>query len=120
MTDDDKRSAKIYLEACALGYAASVDQLPKIVAAADELDRWAGAKSALHDAGVQLAAALGNLDAAEHAELEALRRFRDGVVALREELARDVPESCAIAIETIDALLFFAAPGHNPAKEPAQ
>lgn len=118
MTDNDKRSARVYLESCALGYGASVQ--------AGGIDDYAGAKDALHDAGVRLAAALGNLDAAERAELVALRRFREGVEALRGEMATgqdyegsSISEPREHAIETVDALLYFASPNHTTAKETA-
>lgn len=127
MTDDTKRCAEIYLDTCALGYAAftQIVQIGRPTAA--DLERWNGAKAALHESAVQYAAAQGSLDAAERAELAALRRFRDGVVALRTELAagRDAEGNAIVdadasyhAVETIDALLVFASPG-QPAKEPA-
>lgn len=130
MTDDAKRSARVYLESCALGYAASVDQLAgagQVVGAA-EIDHWNCTKAALHDAGIRIAAALGNLDAAERAELTALRRFREGVVALRGEMATgraadgdaicDADASYHV-VQTIDALLFFGSPSRDLTKEPA-
>lgn len=126
MATDDKRNAEIYLETCALGYAAAV-QIGDAAVTSEQLDHWAGAKSALHDAGVRLAAALGNLDAAERAELAALRRFREGVEGLRVELAQGYEETGEVilegrehAIETIDALLYFAyfaSPNDSHAKE---
>lgn len=81
----------------------------------ERLHHLAGSRAALHDAGVRLAAALGNLDAAERAEFEALRRFRDGVVAMRSEVAvgrtdAGEPLTFELVVETIDALLFFASP----------
>lgn len=67
---------------------------------------------------------LGNLDAAERAELTALRRFREGVEGLRVELAQGYEATGEVilkgrehAIETIDALLYFASPNHSLAKE---
>lgn len=103
-------TAAAYLECCALGYAESVG-----AGDAGKLEGWAISKATLHDAGVQLAAALGSLDAAERAELTALRRFRDGVVALRGELAAGKTATgetvdCALAVETIDALLALHSP----------
>lgn len=73
--------------------------------------RWA--KAHLQDAALAFAASAGNLDAAERAELHALRTFRDGVVSLREEAVAGkglfgeefTPE---LVVETIDALLALA------------
>lgn len=55
--------------------------------------------------------------------LEALRRFRDGVVALRGEVVAGTtdtgePVDRAVVVETIDALLFFETPATS-AKDPA-
>lgn len=116
MTDEAKRYAEAYLDTCALGFAVSVERAPADRAARTQEDRvrWATAKAVLRDAAMQYAAALGNLDATERAELEALRRFREGVLALRGELAsgeRTTPEE---TIETIDALEAM-----NPAIQPA-
>lgn len=107
--------SELYLESCALGYAAVVQAADRRLVTTAQFDEWACTKAALHDAGIRLAAARGNLDAAERAELIALRRFRDGVVALRGEITAggtdlDEPVDRALIAQTIDALLFFASP----------
>lgn len=124
MTDDnDKRNAETYLETCASGYVAAV-QAGDVAGTAAQFDDWNSTKAALHDAGIRLAAAPGNVDAAERAELTALRRFREGVEGLRVELAQGYEATGEVilkgrehAIETIDALLYFAAPNDGHAKE---
>lgn len=123
--DDARCNAELYLDACALGYAAVVQAGDRRLVTAAQFDDWACTKAALHDAGVRLAAALGNLAAAERAELTALRRLREGVLALRGEMATGEADGAPIAgprehaVETIDALLRFAAPVAPVAKEPA-
>lgn len=122
--DDARRSAEIYLDTCALGYAAAVQAGDRRIVTTAQFDDWNCTKAALHDAGVRLAAALGNLDAAERAELTALRRFREGVVALRGEVATDKTAlgelvNRELVVETIDALLKFAALDLPVAKETA-
>lgn len=98
--------AEIYLDTCALGYAASVQGGDT----AADVERWNGAKAALYDAGVRLAAARGSLDAAERSELTALRRLRDGIIGLRGEVAAGKtatgePVDRALVVETLDAML---------------
>lgn len=77
---------------------------------ADRLEGRAIYRSTLHDAGVQFAAALGSLDAADLAELVALRRFRDGVVVLRKEMQDD--RDAVYWADTIDALLELHSPAN--------
>lgn len=110
---DSTLTAEVYLESCALGYAAAVKVVNRRLVTAAQFDDWACTKATLYDAGVRLAAARGGLDAAERAELEALRRYRDGVRSLREEIRAGL--SSVLAIETIDVLELFASPKHDAA-----
>jgi hypothetical protein len=102
--------AKIALTTAAIGYAVIVQK------SANEpesmLEQYLGASEHLRAMALAYAGALGDLAAAERAELAALRRFREGVIALRGEivaarrLSGDAHDGAlAEAAETIDALL---------------
>jgi len=98
-----EQTAKIYLETAAIGFVAALRS-----------DDLTGAREFLATTALAYAASAGSLDAAERAELQALRRFRDGVAALRSELARGFdPEAGALTIETIDALFAVSYPAVN-------
>lgn len=103
---NQEESAEIMLETAAMGYVAQVQNDPGTPEA--HFAHVSGAREYLHRSALAYAAARGNLDAGERAKLHALRRFRDGVAALRTELHenRDGLASVSLAIETIDA--FFA------------
>lgn len=91
------------LESCASSFVAAASVPGPIV-----VEHWQGARTALHASAVAYAASLGSTDAAERAELETLRRFRDGIVSLRAELT-----ACAdlnLVKETIDALIAVSFP----------
>jgi hypothetical protein len=109
----DQRDAEIMLGTAAFGYAAAVS-----VAAAEpesKHDEYSGAVEFLRTTALAYAGALGNLSAGERAEIDALRRFRDGVLALRGEIANGktaMGEAMdrELAVETIDALLAVSYP----------
>lgn len=93
------------LDTAALGYAAVVQA--SAAEPESEHDAYCGAIGHLHHSALSYAATRGDLAAGERAELLALRRFRDGIVALRQELHENVDgqASASLAIETIDAFL---------------
>lgn len=93
------------IESAALNYAACVQASS---AEPESMhDAYCGAVEHLHHMALGYAAARGDLAAAERAELLALRRLRDGIVALRQELYDDARSTASMAIETIDALLLL-------------
>lgn len=107
-----RRSAEIMLDTAALGYAALV----RVAAEAPEAmhEQYIGAIEHLHHSALSYAGACGSLDAGERAELLALRRFRDGVVDLRQEFATGqtsdgeaIADARELGVETIDALLML-------------
>lgn len=107
--------AKIYLETAALGFAAAVNLASDPPHAVD-VEAHRGAREFLSTTALAYAATAGVPGAAERAELDALRRFRDGVVSLRGELVGTEPGSDPVAnerdhvVETIDALLSTSYP----------
>lgn len=93
---------EIALNTAALGYAS--------VVSAVAAEAYAGSIEHLRHSALGYAASCGDLNAGERAELTALRRFRDGIVALRGELASGCTDDgrvvdVALAIETIDAFV---------------
>lgn len=107
----DKAKAECYLTTAALGFAAQVSH------ASGDVEAHRGAREFLVTTALACAAAAGSMDAAERAELDALRRFRDGVVGLRAELTSarqlsgDAHEGAlAEAVQTIDALFAISYP----------
>lgn len=115
--------ARTYLATAALGYAAAVDATGDRPTDADLATHRATGEF-LETCALQLAVERGVPGAAERAELDALRRFRDGVVALRAEVVElgDVHatgDSVAEHVErTIDALIAISYPPIAP-KVPA-
>lgn len=111
MTSDgaNVRYAGELLDSCAHGLTSAV----KAVGSADGSSQWLldhveGARGALHDAALGYAAAHGSPNADELAELAALRRFRDGIAALRAELT-----ACSdlnLVKDTIAALFAMSFP----------
>lgn len=100
----DLRYAETYLETCALGYVAVRRDDPP------DVEGWRAWGQTLRESAVRYAAACGDLSAAERAELESLRRIRDGIVSLRGEVVADrtsdgQPMTAALVVETIDAIL---------------
>lgn len=92
----------IQLSTAALCYAADVGEESSI-RAGEHLEHVA----------LDFAARRGQLDAAEHAELVALRRFRDGIVSLRGEIEERGGETKhGQIVETINA--FFTLEGVGP------
>lgn len=101
--------AATYLETAALGYAEQVRSWAGTIASMhrttppnihpNALESFVGAREFLSTTALSYAGAMGALDAAQQAELRELRRFRDGVVGLRAELAAG-----DFAAETINAL----------------
>ncbi len=67
----------------------------------------AGYRQALEHAALAYASTCGDLDAEERAELLSLRRLRDLVVSVRNEIANEmatgVDPAVALFVETIDA-----------------
>lgn len=83
----------------------------------DAFDAYEGARSHLAEVALAYARDAGDLTADERAELLALRRFRDGVKALRSEMAAGrtdegeaITEPREHAVETIDAFLALSCP----------
>lgn len=114
-TASERRTAEIMLDTAALGYASIV----QVAAESPETmhDEYSGSVEHLRHTALSYAASCGNLDAAERAELLALRRFRDGVVSMRGDivaarrLSGDAHDGAlAEAAETIDALLSLWSP----------
>lgn len=119
MTMRPTDKAAIHLQTAALGYAAVCN----VRDVADELttedhQAWVGARENLETSALVYAGARGAPDAAERAELQALRLFRDRVASLRSEFAM-FPD----VVETIDALIVISYPPIEPdpaaAKEPS-
>lgn len=109
----EERKAEIMLSTAASGYSAVVSVAAENPEAMREAYR--GAVEHLRHAALDYAGSCGNLDAAERAELLALRRFREGVVGLRAELVAGITDmgervDRKLAIETIDALLLLWVP----------
>lgn len=95
MSERTDRSTDIPLSTAALCYAANVGTEASIRAGA-HLERIA----------LDFAGRSGSLDASERAELLALRRFRDGIAALRTEIAdRGGEAKHGEIVETINAFL---------------
>lgn len=114
----DRVYAATMLDTSALGYSAAVTG-PREASPEVHHELWVGSRAALQRAALEYAAKQGSLDAAERAELIALRRFRDGMIGLRQELATGeavdvfgkVSDLTTHAIETIDAMLQFDGGG---------
>jgi hypothetical protein len=110
-----RQQAEIALSTAAIGYASIVQVAAEQPEALHE--QYIGAVDHLRHVALDYAASCGNLDAAERAELLALRRFRDGVVALRAELAtgqadgEPIANAAEHAVETIDAFLLMEGVG---------
>lgn len=103
---NQEESAEIMLETAAMGYVAQVQNDPETPEA--HFAHVGGAREYLHRSALAYAAARGNLDAGERAELHALRQFRDGIAALRVELSEE--RTAQLACETIDALFSLSYP----------
>jgi hypothetical protein len=113
-------TARIYLHTAALGFSEQVNYSGSFRDAdrpTGVFEAYEGASQFLVTTALAYAGALGNLDAAERAELDALRRFRDGVVALRGELATGktgegdpIAAPGEHAVEAIDAFLAVSYP----------
>jgi hypothetical protein len=88
----------IQLSTAALGYAHSVGTEASV-----------GFGAHLEHMALDFAGRAGSLDAAERAELLALRRFRDGIVSLRAEITEHGDCEHEWIAETIDA--FFTLEG---------
>ena len=130
----DRARSAIYLETAALGYAEQVRFSMRCTTppatepwGASAIASFRGARELLSTTALSYAGAMGSLDAAQQAELRELRRFRDGVVDLRGEIA-DVrgPDHRVLSgvVETINALFTvhpLAAPSpqpQNPEEQP--
>jgi len=113
VSDEEQRKAKMYLETAALGFASCVH-----FSSADPESSFAdrqGARDFLVTTALALASTMGALDAKERAELDALRRMREGIAGLRAELVAGVaemdgPMDRKLAVETIDALFSTSYP----------
>jgi hypothetical protein len=110
-------TARIYLHTAALGFSEQVNYSGSFRDSdrpASVFEAYEGASQFLVTTALAYAGAAGNLSAAERAELEALRRFAEGVTALRGELARGERILAAETIETIDALFVMLGPSIGP------
>lgn len=100
----------LMIESAALNYSAVVQA--GSVEPESMHDAYCGAVEHLHHMALEYAAAQGNLDAGERAELLSLRRFRDGMIALRGEVVqgcevdgRVIDDIGIHVVGTIDAVL---------------
>lgn len=116
--DAEVRKAKIYLETAALGFAAGVQFSSMTAESVADLQ---GARDFLVTTALALASTMGSLDAKERAELDALRRMREGIMGLRTELAHAMSMSGDAhagaldeAVDTIDALFSTSYPEIKP------